>query len=234
MVGQHAADGDPGLCIIAALAVDAQPNLAVVEQDFVLGPERREHFLVRQADTSLGARRLGHVEAESVSGLQRDLALGETADAQLGALQVGQDGDGAAVLLFDAADSIDLRFDRGVVTVTEVEAENVGAAPMQSFDLFGGTARRTESGDDLGVTASTHGRTLAPQCDKCQSLSHFFRALGALGRGLIGPRRYGYSSGLRAAPARRIPWICPPPTKASSPGGGRSPKNSGVCFPRMR
>ena len=72
-----------------------EDDLAVVEQQHVAGLHVARQLLVVEADAGAVAQLAGGVEDEGVAGLERDLAVLELADADLGALQVGHDAHGA-------------------------------------------------------------------------------------------------------------------------------------------
>ena len=69
----------------------------------------------------------GEVEAEGLAGLEDDAAGLEAADAEFGALDVGEDADGAADMFLERADHGDAGQVVLVGAVAEVEAEDVGA-----------------------------------------------------------------------------------------------------------
>ena len=116
--------------VIAAPVFDAQAHPSVIEEDVVFGFERREHLFVGKRDAASIARRPRHVEAEFLAGPQGRPAAIEGADAQLRSLQVGQDGDGPAVLAFDFADDADQRFQLVMGAMAEIEPKHIGAPPV--------------------------------------------------------------------------------------------------------
>ena len=156
-VGQRAADDDFGLEVVGAGAGDAQAELAVVEQQGGADLGGGDDFLVRQVDAADVARGGVEVEPEGLAGLQLHAAGLELADAQLGALDVGEDADGAADAAFDLADHADARGVVFVGAVGEVEAEDVGAGAVEAFDDLDGGGGGAERRDHLGAAAAAQG-----------------------------------------------------------------------------
>ena len=99
VVRQGAADEDFGVGEIGAAIGDPEAQLAVVEQEFGAGVQRREHFGMRQRGAVAIARPLGEVEAELVAGRKADFAAGEIAEPQLWPLHIGEDADRRPVSL---------------------------------------------------------------------------------------------------------------------------------------
>lgn len=91
---------------------------------------------MRQEDALGVARRRVAVEREGRVVGKLDGAIGEGADAQLGALQVGQDGDRTADPVLDGADTPHHGPHEVVVGVAHVDAENVGPSLVQGCDLI--------------------------------------------------------------------------------------------------
>ena len=107
--------------------VDAQANLAVIDQQVRPGHQRGEDLGVRQLHTGLVARRVIQVQTERRALLQQDGAVGEDADAQLRSLQVGEDGDRPTEFGFDLADVAVPGRGLLVGAVAHVQAERVCA-----------------------------------------------------------------------------------------------------------
>ena len=96
--------------------------------------EGREDLGVRQARGVA----LGRVEVErNGRPLGGHRALGEGADAELGALQVGEDADRPAGVALDLPDRLVALLVIGVAAVAEVEPEHVGAGLEQGPDDLG-------------------------------------------------------------------------------------------------
>ncbi len=83
----------------------AQMQLAVVDQQAMARLHRFEDFGMRQEHAGGVAGLVAVVEREGLAGRQVDLAIGELADAQLRALQVGQNADRPAGARLDGADA---------------------------------------------------------------------------------------------------------------------------------
>ncbi|OIQ62965.1 hypothetical protein GALL_554990 [mine drainage metagenome] len=87
---------------------------------------------MRQVHALYVARCGVEVEAEFLASLQVNAATAEGADPQLGALNVGQDADGAVELFLQLADHGEAG---GVVlmrAVGEIQAEHIGAGLKQA------------------------------------------------------------------------------------------------------
>jgi hypothetical protein len=81
---------------------------------------------------------------------------GEGADAQLRALQIGEDPDRAPGLGLDAADHRVARGDLVMGAVAHVQAEDIGAGLEQRADGGDIVRGRAERGDDLDVALTSH------------------------------------------------------------------------------
>src|SRR6185312_13739310 len=105
-VREIAAGDDPRLGEILAAFLYLQADIAVIEQEVGARLERREDLRVRQGG-ALGVPRRGtEIEAETLARDELDLLLGESADAQLRALQIGHDADRPADAPFERADRV--------------------------------------------------------------------------------------------------------------------------------
>ena len=80
---------------------------------------------MRQRRPGRVPRPVGEIEPEGLPGLQRDLAVGEGPDPQLGALEVHEDADRAPALLLDRANHLVARPVLLVGAVAEIEAGDV-------------------------------------------------------------------------------------------------------------
>ena len=78
----------------------------------------------------------------------------ELAGTNLGALQVGEDADGFALLFRDGADHADELGLLGVGSVGKVEAGYVQAGANQFAEDLDGATGRAEGADDLGATCA--------------------------------------------------------------------------------
>ena len=97
----------PTSTVVGALSAafdDAQPHLAVVEQQAMAGLERGEDLRMGQLDARSRRRASDRNRARRSGPGEHHRALGEGADAQLRSLQVGEDADRPADLGLDLAD----------------------------------------------------------------------------------------------------------------------------------
>jgi hypothetical protein len=157
---QHAAEHHAGGDDLAVSGGDLQPDAAVIEQQVLAGLHGGEDFGVGQADAGCITRGFVHVEAERVAGLDGDVICREGADAQLGALQVDHDGDGAGVLLLDGADVFVTRLEVVVIGVAHVDAEHINTGEKQLLDHLRRGRGRAQGCNDLGLTLASHGRAV--------------------------------------------------------------------------
>src|SRR5947208_13782119 len=111
---------------------------------------------MRQRRTPVVTRLARQVEAERRAGLEVDMALGEPADAELGALEVDQDADRPVIFLLQPADDVEALAMIGVAAMAEIEPEDVGAGLEQAADHLRRRARRPERGEDLDVALASH------------------------------------------------------------------------------
>ncbi|MOA32648.1 hypothetical protein D3C78_1538860 [compost metagenome] len=111
---------------------------------------------MRQVDAGAVARGGIAVEHEYIARAHRDLAGGEGADAQLRALQVGQDRDRAASFGLDLAHGIVARAVVFVRAVAEVQPEHVGARLEQFADYRDVGACGSKRGNDLRFALASH------------------------------------------------------------------------------
>ena len=131
VVRQRPADQHLGFQRVAALACNAQPELAVVQQQRAADRGRLDDLRMRQVDAQALARRRIEVELEWLAGLQMHPPAAKPPDAQLGSLHIGQDADRAVEPVLQLADH---REAGGVVlvrAVAEIEPEHVGAGLEQ-------------------------------------------------------------------------------------------------------
>ena len=157
-----AAGGDgAGDAIIAIDADDVEHHLAVVDQQLVAELQRRDEFGMRDRD-DVGIVR-GRGGAQAKFGRHADFgdAAGQVADAEFRALQVGEEGDGAAGGFFSFARGGDAGGVFGVAAVGEVEAEEIDAGAQEFFHLQGAIAGGAERGEDFGA-ATEDGHGAAP------------------------------------------------------------------------
>ncbi len=160
-VADRAGDLDHRVDRVAGVRDDAQPHLAIVDQQQPIGLGRLEDLWMRQRHALDGARRLVHVEPEILALLQLDGPLRHRAQSQLGALQVHQDGDRVLVLLLQRTQQLDPLLVVLRRAVAEVEAEDVGAGLEQFLQPFRAGGGRPERGHDLGEALAEHAASLA-------------------------------------------------------------------------
>ena len=94
-------------------------------------------------------------DADLAAGRPLDRAVGERAEPDLGALQVGQDGDGVAGAVGGLPDQLVGGRVVGVRAVAEVQPGDVHPGLDEGGDLLRGAGRGPEGADDLG--AAGHG-----------------------------------------------------------------------------
>src|SRR5450631_4315498 len=150
------ADDDPREGKIAAEFLDAQFELAIVEQQGCTVNQGREDFRVRKIDAVRIALGRVEVEAERGTGHQGDAARGKFADTQLRALQVPQNADRPVELASDAPDGVEALLVFGLGSMTEIQAEHVDAGDKKFPDDFLRGAGGTKRCNNLGVSISAH------------------------------------------------------------------------------
>ena len=156
VVGQVAAHQHAHVGKVGAVLFHPHAQAAVVQQQLGALGQRGENLGVGQR-RALGGAHLGRqIEAEMRAAFQMDLAAFELAHAQLGTLQVGQHGDGAAHPALQLADGVVAGLMIGIGAVAEVQPEHVGSGDEQALDRLRGGRGRPQRGDDLRVSCSTH------------------------------------------------------------------------------
>ena len=119
--------------------LDVHDDAAVVEQQHVAGGDVVDQFGVVEADAVAVAERAVGVEDEVLARLEQHLAAGELADADLRALQVGHDADGAAAALASRSRSgVDALAVVVGGAVGEVEPHHIDAGVDQLVQRFAG------------------------------------------------------------------------------------------------
>ena len=120
------------------------------------GLERGEDLRMRKVHAGRVARRRVGIEGEDLAGGQRHRPVGERADAELGALQVGENADRPAGVGLDLADQPDQAPQPVVVGVAHIDAEDVGAGGEQAGNgrLVGGG--RAEGRENLRLAGPAH------------------------------------------------------------------------------
>ena len=185
---------------------------------------------------ALVRRRAAVLVAEDVVGRDRERrrrpraapAVGEPAEPDLGALQVGEDRDGLAGLVGGVADPLVVLLVVGLVTVAHVEPGDVHAGLGQLQDLVGAPDRGTEGADDLCSShdfdpiqlprlPASHLCGLRQQIESRQTVSG--RAVGGIGAGrLVEPERYASTPAAAERPSAMAHTIsdCPRPASPAT------------------
>ena len=141
--------------------IDRDHDQAVIEQQHVTGLDFARQRLVVQTNrmniAEFGARGIEH---KFLAGFQHHLALGKFPDADLGALQVGHDGNLAPDTRRDFAHharTLDVVLCRAMA---EIKAHNVDAGANHLLKDGRIAAGGSQGGNDLGG-ATGHGRSLS-------------------------------------------------------------------------
>ncbi|MGX1117888.1 hypothetical protein RKD37_003251 [Streptomyces ambofaciens] len=135
---------------------DLQLDVAVVDEHLVaLGDVTGQALVGRAADRPVARDVLGG-DGELVTAHQLDGTLREGLQADLRALEVGEDTDGAAGLLGGGPDPVVPPLVLGVGAVAEVEAGHVHAGFDQRDELLVGVDRGAESTDDFRTAHGCH------------------------------------------------------------------------------
>ena len=161
-VADGAGDLDLGVDGPGGVTHDAQAHLAVVDQQQSTRLRGLEDFRMKQRDALGRAGGRVHVEAELLALLQLHRSLGEGAEAQLGALEVHQDGDRVLVFFFQCTELRDPLAMILMLAVAEVQAKDVGARLEQGAQTLGGCRGRAQRCHDLGEAVALHWTSLLP------------------------------------------------------------------------
>ena len=111
---------------------------------------------MRQTGAARIAESRIEVEAKGLSFDQHYRTVREGAHAQLGPLQVGEDGERPAEILFKLTQQCEAGPVVGGAAVAEVEAKDVDAGDEQRSHRLAVGAGGAERRDDLGVSGSSH------------------------------------------------------------------------------
>ncbi len=120
------------------------------------GAQGCEQLRMGHVDPVAVARRRVQVQPQPRARPDGDATALEGPEAELGALQVGQDRQGPLDLGLRRADGFQ---GRGVIVVSpvaEVEAEHVGPGPGQGEHLVRRAAGGAQGGDDAGAAGADH------------------------------------------------------------------------------
>ncbi|MNL17026.1 hypothetical protein D3C87_1380950 [compost metagenome] len=155
-VRQFAAVEHGGVDGVGVFGDYAQTQLAVVQQQVHARLKRSDDFRMRQVDPALIARRGIEVQAQGLTAHQLHLALGELADPQFRALQVHQDAQRIIQLTLDFTNPLIAQGVVGMITVTEVQAEDVDPGQHQFTDVVDSVDGRAEGGEDFDLFIRRH------------------------------------------------------------------------------
>ena len=126
-------------------------DLAVVDEDEVAGRDvAGQPGVRRRADVDVAGDVVGR-DGEARTGLEHDRAVGEGAEADLGALQVDEDADAAAHLVGSGTHPLVDPLVVGVRPVREVHAGDVHARLDEGADALLARDSGPEGADDLGA-----------------------------------------------------------------------------------
>ncbi len=139
---------------------DRQAQPAIVDQQLHARFQRGDDLRMRQVHAPAVARCRVQIQAKGLVTLQADLAGGETADPELGPLQVHEDADRLVQLLLDLANPGEALGVVAVLAVAEVQAEQVHAGLDQCAHVVDAAGGRAEGGEDLDLLVVCHGGAL--------------------------------------------------------------------------
>jgi hypothetical protein len=155
VVADRPALGDAADHVHALDGGDAQPDLAVVDEQPVFGAGVVGEALVGGGDAVVRARHVVDGDPHLLAGAPLDRARREPPEADLGALQVGEDADRAPLGVGRVPDHV---VDLLVVlarAVAEVQPRDVHACLHELPDAVRGRGGRTDGADDLCASAHT-------------------------------------------------------------------------------
>jgi hypothetical protein len=122
----------------------------------------REDLGMRQCGAAPIALCRIEIEAESVAGGDLDRAVGEIAEPELRALQIGENADRPSGLRFDAPDFLEQHTLLVVAAMAEIQPENVHSGLEQRAQPVAAGARRTDGRNDLGAAQAPPGLSGGP------------------------------------------------------------------------
>ena len=156
VVADRAALSNPAHDVVAVDVIDHQTDVAVVDQNTVTGQRILGQLLVggRHPVVVAGAIRNCDPHQFAVSPVRR--AVSETAEPDLGALEVGEHADGTPSGVRGGPHPVVGRFVVAVVAMAEVHSGDVHSGFDQRQDRLIRAGGRTESTDDL--SASCHDK----------------------------------------------------------------------------
>src|SRR5690606_21813788 len=152
VVGDGTADDDAGVDVGAG-ALDAfEDDAAVVDEDAVAGADVAGESLVGRGDPVAVAGDVVDGDGELVTGVEGDGSFSEGAEADLGALEVGEDADAASAGLGCGADVGVVGAVVVVGTVAEVQSRYVQSGVDELAEDLRARRGRSEGRDDLCST----------------------------------------------------------------------------------
>ena len=155
VVADPAPDDHPAPDVDAVHLLDRELDHAIVHPDAVVDPDLAQVLGVRDRRALGGPRHRPRGQRELAAGNEIDAgaaALAERPQADLGALQILKDRDGAAPALAAVADAPDALRVLGVRAVREVQPGHVHAGGDETVELLGARGCRTDGADDLRAT----------------------------------------------------------------------------------
>ena len=156
-VRQFAAIEHGGVDGVGMLGDHAQAQLAVVEQQVHARLQGRDYFRVGQVDPALVPQSFIQVQAQGLAAYELHLAFGKASHPQLRPLQVHEDAERVVELALDLANPLVALGMVGVVTVAEVEAEDIYPGLHQLADVIDTVGGRAQSGEDFDLLVRRHG-----------------------------------------------------------------------------
>ncbi len=164
--GDRPADDDAASGPIRLHLLDAEAHHPVVDQDFVAGTPHLADCRGRDRQLAVPPAVLGGDDGDVLARPEHDRSI-EVSDAELGPLQIADDGDRSAGLPFRCTD--ELRAPRMVVVRPMREVETRRIHPGLDECAYQLRARRcgTDRGDDLRAARAhaSHTLNVAPRGD---------------------------------------------------------------------
>jgi hypothetical protein len=113
---------------------DPQAHTSVVNQELTVRLEDREHFAMGQTQVCGVAEPLVEGEPYHRTRFERDPAAHHGAKAELRSLQIGQNSNGPRQGTLDVADRLHIASQGSVISMTHIDAEDVGTRFAQAAD----------------------------------------------------------------------------------------------------